>query len=298
MGEVDLFTGPVLVDEEFNLAKSFGYSQYYGVILASGEISANAKQVWNILKFHAKNRVNTAPDQERIAEWVPCSVRTVRTALQELEAIGLIGIDRKYYKSERKTKNSYTMRRVTLEIIQALAPPYVSDDWMNGVLSKQEEPPGDPGGEDPETEQEPEKKKNKQDDRTEEKIQQVWDAYMESLGDQWGRTPKFTPERRRIIKKALEGDPRVKAADRIRYSLDELKTLFDYIRQSKWHCGENERGKKYIDLSNIMGSTDKIERNLENAYRQKQSGNGYRKEKSTPTPGADDTQKYLADLFA
>lgn len=253
-----------------------------------------AKQVWNVLKFHAKNRINTAPEQEKIAEWVPCSVRKVRDALKELEAVGLIGIKRDYYPKEKKTKNSYTMKRITLETIQKLKPPYISDEWMNGVLAREDGPPEEP---EPEKEETPKKKEpEKKDDRTEEKIRQVWEAYLEALGDQWGRTPKLTPERRRLIRKALEGDPGVKAAERIRYSLDELKILFDYIRQSKWHCGENDRGKKYIDLSNIMGSTDKIERNLEKAYQQ--PGNGTKKEKPAPTPGADDTKKFLDSLFA
>lgn len=62
---------------------------------------------------------------------------------------------------------------------------------------------------------------------------------------------------------------RAKIADRIRdgYSADELKAAIDGCHQSPFHCGENERGKKYQALDLIMRDSDHVVQFIETLER-------------------------------
>lgn len=65
----------------------------------------------------------------------------------------------------------------------------------------------------------------------------------------------------------LDGKRRKLISARLKDGLtvDDLKRLVDWAATSPFHQGENDRGKRYDWIENIMRSTSQVERNLEEA---------------------------------
>ncbi len=56
---------------------------------------------------------------------------------------------------------------------------------------------------------------------------------------------------------------RIKSRLKDGFSVKQLQSVIDYAVQSDFHQGDNDRGNRYDWTRNIMGSTEKVERNLE-----------------------------------
>jgi len=68
-----------------DIATQQGYTNIPNHVLYSGIISSNAKLVYTMLLSYAYTRNHVFPGQERLAKQCGMSVRTVYTALQELD---------------------------------------------------------------------------------------------------------------------------------------------------------------------------------------------------------------------
>lgn len=88
-------------------------------------------------------------------------------------------------------------------------------------------------------------------DAASEPVTSVWDYFVEKLGPHFGRAPKPLPKRLQIIRARLR-----------RWSVDDLKAVIDFVAESPFHLGQNDRGRKYVDLDHIMGNDLKVERKL------------------------------------
>ncbi|WP_394849605.1 conserved phage C-terminal domain-containing protein [Pendulispora brunnea] len=67
------------------------------------------------------------------------------------------------------------------------------------------------------------------------------------------REPKLDPKRR----------GRIKARLREGFTVDELKRAIDGLWSSDWHLGQNETGKRYVDIELVCRDTSHVERFLE-----------------------------------
>jgi hypothetical protein len=95
-------------------------------------------------------------------------------------------------------------------------------------------------------------------------IQRVFDLWVEiHRNSRKGRSPVLSPERQRIIRKALESHGE--------------ETCLDAIRGcalSDWHMGKNPNGKRYDDIELILRNAQKIE-NFADMWLEAQSGGGF-----------------------
>lgn len=97
-----------------------------------------------------------------------------------------------------------------------------------------------------------------------ETIRRVFDLWVEiHRGSRKGRSPVLSPERQRIIKRAV--------------SSHGEQTCLDAIRGcalSDWHMGKNPNGKKYDDLELILRNAQKIE-NFADLWLESNTGGGF-----------------------
>ncbi len=78
-----------------DIATMQGYTNIPNHILYSGTISSHAKLVYTMLLSYAYTRNHVFPGQERLAKQCGLSVRSVYTALQELDTRHFISIIRR-----------------------------------------------------------------------------------------------------------------------------------------------------------------------------------------------------------
>lgn len=72
-----------------------GFTPMDNPVLRSKTLSAHAKVVWGLLCFYAREDESCYPGQERLAEFVPCSVRALGTYISELRKVGLVTVVRR-----------------------------------------------------------------------------------------------------------------------------------------------------------------------------------------------------------
>jgi hypothetical protein len=85
-------------------------------------------------------------------------------------------------------------------------------------------------------------------------VARVFEAWKQILAPlKYQRPTELTNERQRAIDKALKT-----------HSADDLVLAIKGVRKSQFHCGENDRGEKYIDLTTIF-KADKIDGHIARA---------------------------------
>ena len=92
LGETQSFKDRNLVLKGADIATQRGWTGVPNFILESKEISVGAKLTYAMLLKYAREQENCFPGQERLADDMGSSERSVRTWLKELEKTGLIAI--------------------------------------------------------------------------------------------------------------------------------------------------------------------------------------------------------------
>lgn len=103
-----------------------------------------------------------------------------------------------------------------------------------------------------ETQTQTEKKKEKQ---VKEKsssfsaqVQEIWDHYLTTFAG-FFRKLSLTAKRKQAIQARLQEG----------YTVEEIKLAISQIRQSSFHCGDNDTGKFYADITFVCRNGEKIE---------------------------------------
>jgi DNA-binding transcriptional ArsR family regulator len=92
IGETQAFQDRNLRLKGADIATQRGWTGVPNFILESKEISAGAKLIYAMLLKYARELNECFPGQERLADDMGNSVRSVRSWLKELEKVGLISI--------------------------------------------------------------------------------------------------------------------------------------------------------------------------------------------------------------
>jgi hypothetical protein len=79
-----------------------------------------------------------------------------------------------------------------------------------------------------------------------------WRKVLEPV--KYTRAVELTDGRRRAIEKGLNA-----------HSAEQLLLAIDGVRRSAWHCGDNDRGEKYIDVQTIFVTPEKIDGHIARA---------------------------------
>jgi len=82
-----------------------------------------------------------------------------------------------------------------------------------------------------------------------EQVKEVWDHYLATFGDLFPRGLTLTKDRRTKIEARLKEG----------CTVDEIKEAITNIRKSPFHCGDNDRGKIYADITFICRNRSKVE---------------------------------------
>jgi hypothetical protein len=152
------------------------------------------------------------PKVETIARRVGVHESTVREAIADLEALGLIERSPQYRDDGGQRGNLFTVN-----------PP--TDSGRGGLpLAVGQEPPGEP----------PEESGKKPGKEIEPEVLEVWEHYVRVMA---ATRQELNAVRLRVIRNALK----------VR-SVAECKRAIDGLRVSPWHNGENDNGTKYLDI--------------------------------------------------
>ncbi|WP_132769797.1 hypothetical protein [Tepidibacillus fermentans] len=95
-----------------------------------------------------------------------------------------------------------------------------------------------------------------------EQVQQVFDFYLETF-EGFFKTYSLTKERKAKIEARLKEG----------YTVEQIKTAIRNIRQSSFHCGENDRNKFYADITFVCRNASKLEEWINYNAKQKQDKN-------------------------
>jgi len=82
-----------------------------------------------------------------------------------------------------------------------------------------------------------------------EQVKEVWDHYLATFGNLFPRGLTLTKDRRTKIEARLKEG----------CTVDEIKEAITNIRKSPFHCGDNDRGKIYADITFICRNRGKVE---------------------------------------
>lgn len=92
LGETNHFKDRNLRLKGADIATQRGWTGVPNFILESNEISVGAKLIYSMLLKYARELDDCFPGQQRLADDIGNSERSVRTWLKELERVGLISI--------------------------------------------------------------------------------------------------------------------------------------------------------------------------------------------------------------
>jgi len=92
LGEINHFKDRNLRLKGADIATQRGWTGVPNFILESKEISVGAKLIYSMLLKYARELDDCFPGQQRLADDIGNSERSVRTWLKELEKVGLISI--------------------------------------------------------------------------------------------------------------------------------------------------------------------------------------------------------------
>jgi hypothetical protein len=89
-------------------------------------------------------------------------------------------------------------------------------------------------------------------------VQDIWNHYLNTFEGSFTRKPSLTPNRRKSIEQRLK-DKHPEKKNETLFSVDDIKLAISNIRQSSFHCGNNDNGKFYADITFICRNASKVE---------------------------------------
>jgi hypothetical protein len=89
-------------------------------------------------------------------------------------------------------------------------------------------------------------------------IQDIWNHYLKTFEGVFTRRPTLTENRKKAIRTRL-GDKHPEKKGELLFSVDDIKLAISNIRQSPFHCGDNDTGKIHADITFICRNAGKVE---------------------------------------
>lgn len=89
-------------------------------------------------------------------------------------------------------------------------------------------------------------------------VQDIWNHYLNTFEGLFTRKPSLTPNRRKSIEQRLK-DKHPENKNETLFSVDDIKLAISNIRQSSFHCGNNDNGKFYADITFLCRNASKVE---------------------------------------
>jgi predicted phage replisome organizer len=110
-------------------------------------------------------------------------------------------------------------------------------------------------------EKEIEKKKSRRkssDDVLSSSVQDIWNHYLKTFEGLFTRLT-LTANRKKVIEQRLK-DPHPEKKGELLFSVEDIKLAISNIRQSAFHCGENDKKKFYAHIDFICRNADMVEK--------------------------------------
>jgi biotin operon repressor len=251
------------------------WTKLKNAIVKDKNLSPYERLVCIDLLTYADSENNCYPSISRIAEDLGISESTVRRAIKELEAKGYITIESRKDDIGRDMSNQYHLayndegfytlsdihprvsdRQTTLSQRQGEGvtetgggchrdrgegvtetpelESYINENQLNENQTNENTPPNPPSGD--------ERNFNRE-------AQEVFDYYVSVFYGFYPRGITLTKERKAKIQSRLKAG----------YTIDDIKLAIDNIRQSPFHCGDNDKGKVYATIEFICRNDAKLE---------------------------------------
>lgn len=227
----DGLTPPVIVEHYF--------APIPEALLYDDNISPQAIRIYGVLVRHGSTPADCYPSQERIGKLIGLAERSVRRPILELERAGWISRRRRFTKAGDRTSDGYTIHaqpranmRDTNGQSSATSAQICAD--QRAETSEEREPVNESQREEP----------NPLSAGAD--VRAVFGAWVEATGRS-GRT-QLNDDRAGMIRRWLKRYP--------------VADLVDAVRGWRWsphHCGENDRGTVYNDLSHVLKNSRNIE---------------------------------------
>lgn len=199
-----------------------GFTMVPNCILLSEDLSLVAKGLYSLLVYYARADEATWAGQETLYRKLGCSERRLRDAIRELEGAGLL-------RSRRRglgLTNVYVLLD-RVPVPPSSAPTEVADRHAAPLPIDDEEAEEEEAGKTPPTPPRGE-------------VEQVWATYVDLMQP---RRKDIDAEGRQIIRAALQVA-----------TVNECQGAIAGCRSSSFHMGQNDRGKKYNALGQILKS--------------------------------------------
>jgi len=212
-------------------------------ILITLLLMANHKEqewIWKGRKFKAKpGQFVTSLENIAIKAGKGVSVKNVRTALDKFEKLGFL--------ANESTKTGRLITIVNWE-------EYQHEDSSTGKdIGNQPAKNRQRGGKEVATNK---NDKNGENDKNENiyvpQADDVWNYYHEKISS-LGKARKKTEKKIRHIKARLDDG----------FTPEQLKKVIDNVFADEFMCGNNDRGKEYLEIENFFRNTEKVEKWLD-----------------------------------
>lgn len=89
-------------------------------------------------------------------------------------------------------------------------------------------------------------------------VQEIWNHYLQTFNGFFSRLT-LTENRKKVIKQRLK-DPHPENKGELLFSVDDIKLAISNIRQSPFHCGDNDKKKFYAHIDFICRNADMVEK--------------------------------------
>lgn len=206
-------------------------------------LSSSAIALWHAL-MHINNKTGWSKEFS-----VPVTVLSLKSGLSERSVSNA--------RNELKTKGyidfkSRSGNRSAVYILNHLSANFadnVSDNLSGSVSdSTSDSVSGNPSALNKQNKTKPNNKKEKGSPLSSQ-VQDIWNYYLNTFEGFFSRGLTLTKERRSKVEARLKDG----------YSVEDIRLAITNIRQSPFHCGENEQSKLYADLTFICRNSSKLE---------------------------------------